>query len=589
MKLSQLYCNDNRFHSINFTAGVNLVLGKVSRKYDLEKDSHNLGKSSLVDLLDFMLLKELDQHHIFRRFPELFSGHVFYLEIILPNGRYMTIRRSVAETTKISFLTTETSTVCGDATSWDYENLSFKKAKAYFNDCLSFNVLPSWDYRKTVTFFLRSQKDYISVFQLGKYLNGKHKDWKPVVFELLGYDSRSLIEKYELDQQIAENQAAIESISDEMSIKAEDYDRVKSSLEIKEAERDEMRSNIDAFNFYAEERTINKDLVEEIERNISELNTKEYALLYNLDKTRQSIENIPLFDMEQLKEIYAEVQVYFPEQLAHEYDALVSFNKKVTQERNQYLREQIVQIETELRQIRESLKDLNNRRNVALSTLQDRDTFRKFKEYQKRLAVLEGEINRLTLQLSNIDLVTTLTEKGDELNQKLQQVSKDVVNCVKNQTNADTLMLKRLFNDVFRSVFAVSALLYVKPNKASNVDFYADVAPDENATATGEGLGNSYKKMLCASFDIAVLATYSQRSYFHFVYHDGVFEVLDNRKKALFLQVVRDYCNRYGIQYIFSTIEDDVPAELMSTFDESEICLTLSDQDDSGKLFGFSF
>lgn len=589
MKLSQLYCNDNRFHSINFTAGVNLVLGKVSRKYDLEKDSHNLGKSSLVDLLDFMLLKELDQHHIFRRFPELFSGHVFYLEIILPNGRYMTIRRSVAETTKISFLTTETSTVCGDATSWDYENLSFKKAKAYFNDCLSFNVLPSWDYRKTVTFFLRSQKDYISVFQLGKYLNGKHKDWKPVVFELLGYDSRSLIEKYELDQQIAENQAAIESISDEMSIKAEDYDRVKSSLEIKEAERDEMRSNIDAFNFYAEERTINKDLVEEIERNISELNTKEYALLYNLDKTRQSIENIPLFDMEQLKEIYAEVQVYFPEQLAHEYDALVSFNKKVTQERNQYLREQIVQIETELRQIRESLKDLNNRRNVALSTLQDRDTFRKFKEYQKRLAVLEGEINRLTLQLSNIDLVTTLTEKGDELNQKLQQVSKDVVNCVKNQTNADTLMLKRLFNDVFRSVFAVSALLYVKPNKASNVDFYADVAPDENATATGEGLGNSYKKMLCASFDIAVLATYSQRSYFHFVYHDGVFEGLDNRKKALFLQVVRDYCNRYGIQYIFSTIEDDVPAELMSTFDESEICLTLSDQDDSGKLFGFSF
>lgn len=589
MKLSQLYCNDNRFHSINFTAGVNLVLGKVSRKYDLEKDSHNLGKSSLVDLLDFMLLKELDQHHIFRRFPELFSGHVFYLEIILPNGRYMTIRRSVAETTKISFLTTETSTVCGDATSWDYENLSFKKAKAYFNDCLSFNVLPSWDYRKTVTFFLRSQKDYISVFQLGKYLNGKHKDWKPVVFELLGYDSRSLIEKYELDQQIAENQAAIESISDEMSIKAEDYDRVKSSLEIKEAERDEMRSNIDAFNFYAEERTINKDLVEEIERNISELNTKEYALLYNLDKTRQSIENIPLFDMEQLKEIYAEVQVYFPEQLAHEYDALVSFNKKVTQERNQYLREQIVQIETELRQIRESLKDLNNRRNVALSTLQDRDTFRKFKEYQKRLAVLEGEINRLTLQLSNIDLVTTLTEKGDELNQKLQQVSKDVVNCVKNQTNADTLMLKRLFNDVFRSVFAVSALLYVKPNKASNVDFYADVAPDENATARGEGLGNSYKKMLCASFDIAVLATYSQRSYFHFVYHDGVFEGLDNRKKALFLQVVRDYCNRYGIQYIFSTIEDDVPAELMSTFDESEICLTLSDQDDSGKLFGFSF
>lgn len=589
MKLSQLYCNDSRFHNVNFNSGVNLVLGKVSRKYDLEKDSHNLGKSTLVDLLDFMLLKEVDQHHIFRKFSELFLGHVFYLEIILPDGRYMTIRRGVVEATKISFLTTETSTVCGDATTWDYENLTFKKAKDYLNDCLSFNVLPSWDYRKTVTFFLRSQKDYISVFQLGKYLNGKHRDWKPFVFELLGYDNRSLIEKYEIDQRIVENQKAIESISEEMSIKEEDYDRVKSLLEIKESERAEMQGNIDTFNFYAEERTINKNLVEEIERNISELNSKEYALSYNLDKTKQSIENIPLFDMEQLKEIYEEVQLYFPEQLVHDYDDLVLFNKKVTQERNQYLREQVVQIETELRQVRMRLKDLNTRRNIALSTLQDRDTFRKFKEYQKRLAVLEGEVNRLKLQLSNIDRVATLTEKGDELNQRLQQVSKDVVNCVKNQTNADTLMLRRLFNDVFRSVFSVSALLYVGSNKASNVEFHADVAPDEDATATAEGLGNSYKKMLCVSFDIAVLATYSQRSYFHFVYHDGVFEGLDNRKKALFLQVVRDYCNRYGIQYIFSTIEDDMPAELMATFDKSEICLTLSDQNDTGKLFGFSF
>lgn len=589
MKLSQLYCNDNRFHNIKFNLGVNLVLGKVSKKYDLNKDSHNLGKSTLVDLLDFMLLKKVDKYHIFRRFHELFSGHVFYLEIILPNGKYMTIRRSVAEDTKISFLTTETSTMCGNATTWDQEGLSFEKAKTYLNECLSFNVLPSWDYRKTVTFFLRSQKDYISVFQLGKFINGKHRDWKPIVFELLGYDSHSLIEKYDLDQQIADNQAAIASISDEMSIKAEDYDRVKSSLEIKVAERDEMQKNIDAFNFYAEERTINKNLVEEIERNISELNTKEYALSYDLDKTKQSIENIPLFDMEQLKEIYAEAQVYFPEQLAHDYDELVSFNKKVTQERNQYLREQVTQIETELRQVRESLKDLNDRRNIALSTLQDRDTFHKFKEYQKKLAVLEGEINRLTLQLSNIDRVTTLTEKGDELNLKLQQVSKEVVNSVKNQTNEDTLVLKRLFNDVFRFVFAVSALLYVKPNKSNNVEFHADVAPDEKTAATAEGSGNSYKKMLCVSFDIAVLATYSQRSYFHFVYHDGVFEGLDNRKKTLFLQVVRDYCNRYGIQYIFSTIEDDVPVEMMSTFDKSEICLTLNDQNDSGKLFGFSF
>ena len=34
------------------------------------------------------------------------------------------------------------------------------------------------------------------MFQLGKFMNGKHKDWKPAVFELLGYDSKALVRKY---------------------------------------------------------------------------------------------------------------------------------------------------------------------------------------------------------------------------------------------------------------------------------------------------------------------------------------------------------------------------------------------------------
>ena len=77
--------------------------------------------------------------------------------------------------------------------------------------------------------------------------------------------------------------------------------------------------------------------------------------------------------------------------------------------------------------------------------------------------------------------------------------------------------------------------------------------------------------------------------YFHFVYHDGVLEGLDNRKKELFIQVAMDFCHKYNIQYIFSTIEDDIPVEILSQFSEKEICLELNDQDDSGKLFGFSF
>ena len=40
--------------------------------------------------------------------------------------------------------------------------------------------------------------------------------------------------------------------------------------------------------------------------------------------------------------------------------------------------------------------------------------------------------------------------------------------------------------------------------------------------ATSEGKGTSYKKMLCAAFDMAVLETYADKSFYRFVYHDGI-------------------------------------------------------------------
>ena len=436
---------------------------------------------------------------------------------------------------------------------------------------------------------MRTQKDYINVFQLGKFLNGKHKDWKPVVFELLGYDSNALKCKYELDEQLDDLRNKSKAISVEMSVNADDYDKVKSTLALRMSERDEMQQRVDTFSFYSEEHQISQNLVDNIERNISELNSREYTLSYDFERIKSSIANLPSFDLEQLKQIYEEVNIFFPDNLACSFDDLYQFNVKVTQERNFYLREQANTIEEELRSVRQRLQEFDRQRRDALASLHDRDTFHKFKGYQKKLAQLEGEVSRLEIQLHNIDVISTLNDEIEKVQQEQKEISKEITSQLKRQDGVTPSTIKRCFNEIFRTIFGVSALLYVRTNKTGNVDFYTDVAPDETAEATAEGYGNTYNKMLCVAFDLAVLATYSSKSFFRFVYHDGVFEGLDNRKKELFVQVARDYCQRYNIQYIFSSIEDDVPQNILSSFSSAEQFLTLSDQDDNGKLFGFSF
>ena len=197
MKLSQLYANQS-FKNIVFNDGLNLVLAKVTKKLDLNRDSHNLGKTTLITVIDFMLLKDVQKGHIFKNYQEKFSGYVFFLEILLNSGVYLTIKRAIDSPTKISFKATKVSTNHLEEESWDKPNLTFEKADAALNEYLAFDILTKWNYRSSVTYFLRSQKDYNDVFQLSKFI-GKHEYWKPLVFDLLGFNGDLLKEKYETD------------------------------------------------------------------------------------------------------------------------------------------------------------------------------------------------------------------------------------------------------------------------------------------------------------------------------------------------------------------------------------------------------
>ncbi|MDR0571474.1 MAG: DUF2326 domain-containing protein [Rickettsiales bacterium] len=63
--------------------------------------------------------------------------------------------------------------------------------------------------------------------------------------------------------------------------------------------------------------------------------------------------------------------------------------------------------------------------------------------------------------------------------------------------------------------------------------------------------------MLCIAFDLAVLRVHLDVRYPRFVFHDGVLEALDDRKKMKLLEVLRRYAG-YGLQPIITVIESNV-------------------------------
>ena len=122
-----------------------------------------------------------------------------------------------------------------------------------------------------------------------------------------------------------------------------------------------------------------------------------------------------------------------------------------------------------------------------------------------------------------------------------------------------------------------------------NFDYQIDLSlPGQTGIPSSQGEGTSYKKIVCALFDLALLKTYETAQFFHFVYHDGILEALDNGKKIALLDVVREQIKSAKTQYILTLIDADIPRDAEGNrieFGSDEVVLHLHDDGANGRLF----
>ena len=81
MKLSRLYSNKPElFEPVDFVAGLNVVMAEIRLPENRDKDTHNLGKTTLGRLLDFGFLAGRDPKFFLFKHLDLFKDFVFLPE-----------------------------------------------------------------------------------------------------------------------------------------------------------------------------------------------------------------------------------------------------------------------------------------------------------------------------------------------------------------------------------------------------------------------------------------------------------------------------------------------------------------------------
>jgi uncharacterized protein YydD (DUF2326 family) len=560
-----------------------------------KKDTHNLGKTLLGRVLDFNFLAERDNSFFLFKHFDRFKEFVFFLEIELMDASYVTVRRSVIEASKISFKKHE---VCHQdftalpAAEWDHLDMPFDRARDMLDSLLDWRALKPWTYRKGLGYQLRSQDDFHDVFHLHKFA-AAHKDWKPFLAHILGFDAQLIELHYKKEDQLKNKQAEEQTIKNELGGSIEDISKIEGILLLKEQDAEKKQKQLDDFDFRIQDKNHTKQLVDEIDEHIATLNAERYSLNHSKKKILTSLkEDQIMFKIDEAKRLFEEAGVLFQGQIKKDFQQLIAFNKAITDERRGYLQEELGEIEVELKRVNAELNAFGKQRSKTLSFLSSTDSFNKYKYISNEMVALRAAITSLESQRGFLhhlqELRTDIRAIAEELRQLQTKIETDV-----EKQNSDKCGLfssiRIFFSEIVEAVIDRKALLSVSTNQLGHLEFKAEIL-DESGNATSADLGHTYRKLLCIAFDMAVLRAHIDDKFPRFVYHDGVFESLDDRKKENLLEVIRNYAH-FGIQPIITLIDSDLPPRSDKedqVFDASEIVLLLHDENEKGRLFKMS-
>lgn len=593
MKVSKLYSNkSDLFAPVAFVPGLNVVMAEIRLPENQEKDTHNLGKTTIGRLLDFGFLCSRDSRFFLFKHFDMFEEFVFFLEIELGDGSFLTVRRSVKEATKISFKKHEIryqDFTTLSSSQWDHHDMPFERAQDMLDSLLDWRSLRPWSYRKGLGYQLRGQDDFRDVFQLRKFASA-HKDWKPFLAHILGFNADLIISHYQKEGELENKRETESTVNTELGGSIEDVSKIEGILLLKQKDALKKQNMLDAFDFRSQDKERTKNLVDKIDETIACLNNERYSLNYSRKKIVASLqEDQILFNPDDAEQLFKEAGVLFSGQIKKDFQQLIDFNKAITEERRSFLQEERDEVEVELRRITTELNELGKRRSETLSFISDTDVFNKYKQVSDEMVTLRADITSLERQRSFLHRLQELRAEIRTLTEDLGHLQTKIEDNVEQQ-NADPeslfSLIRLFFSEIVEEVISRKALLSVSPNQLGHLEFKAEIL-DESGNATSADLGHTYRKLLCVAFDLAVIRAHLDEKFPRFVYHDGVFESLDDRKKERLLSVLRNYAD-LGIQPIITLIDSDLPVpdvEGTSVFGEDEIILTLHDEGEKGRLF----
>ncbi len=571
------------FKNIEFKSGFNVILAERTKE-STKKDSRNsLGKSTLIEIIHFCL--GADRGETLRK--KEMNDWTFTVEIDLAGKKYA--------------VTKNTST----------------KSKVFIEgDCSSWPILPDID-KKTGNKVLSNAdwKRVLGVLMFGLKLNYEGLNYVPTFRSLVSYFARrngqsgaflSPFQQYkaqqEWDKQV--NNAFLLELGWEYASKWQVLkDREKILAQIKQEAQTGILANIMGSVGEFEAMKIRYDAVakqeeeslrsfkvhpkySEIEREANELTKKMHDIVNDNINDKRLLEHYELSlkgeveaNPEAVTKIYEEAGLFLPDLVTKKLDDVLSFHKQVVVNRKDFLKTEMERIKSNITKREQQKQELSEKRAELMLILQEHGALEEYTQLQNNHQKTVAEIKDLNVRIENLKKF----EQGRSavaVDQELlrQQASMDLS---ERKIQKEKAIL--LFNSNSEALYDAPGTLSIDVLKTG---FKFAVSIEGSGS---HGISNM--EIFCYDLMLAQIWAGKQRSA-GFLIHDSIlFADVDERQKALALELTAKESERLGFQYICTMNSDSIPRGDFSqdfSFDKY-VRKTFTDATDDGGLLGIRF
>lgn len=530
---------------INFKKGANLIVDETPSE-QLKKSGNNVGKTTILRLIDFCLGGDGEKIYLDQEFKEKNKSRIE--EFLKKEGVLISLIlvEDLNETTSPPILIErnfleEEDRIC------KINGEQYNDLKQEFQPKLKELIFKSKNrkptFRQIISKNIRDEKNRMTNVLRTLHPTTTFGEYESLYLFWLGIDINTLDEKQELERSKSIEKNLQMRLKNEGSLS-----EITQSLHVVEKNILEVEGKR---NYLSKNENYEKDLSElnSIKSNLNRMSTQLTQLEARRDLILESKEDLEKeqsrIDSSKIKYIYSEAKALIPN-LQKTFDETLDFH-------NETIKGKINFITQELPQLEQSISGL--KKKISLALAEEREFIDKLEKLEtiEQLEQLAVQLNSLYEKKGRFEEKKNIWEKTQKelkrIETRLSAINEEIES-KKDLIETRIAKFNEYFSTLSDKLYGEKFILSSDQNKGGY---------ELNISSFEGNLGTGKKKGLIVAFDFAYLqfAESLNIKYPHFILHDQIETVHNNQIRTIF-----DLADEIDCQYIVPVLKDKLPSDL---------------------------